>query len=302
VVEEVFTFLTASAPASIEMRLRVADEIGAVYADATQLHQVLMNLGANAFHAMQETGGEFVASVEEVALPRDFSELHPRFKGERAVQLTVSDSGKGLDPETADRMFEPFFTTKAVGEGTGLGLSVLHGIVQAHGGVIAVTSAVDEGTTIEIRLPIHPSEPEEPPRANRESREVQGRILVVDDDVAVGELLQMTLEALGHTVMVQTDSDAALAHFQQHAERYDLVITDQMMPRLTGPALAAAMIDVRPDMRIILMSGYPGDHLATAATGAHFVSSLPKPFDRGHLAAAIQTALVRLKAEPAGDH
>jgi PAS domain S-box-containing protein len=288
IVTEVLKLLRASLPATIEIQRRIEPETPPVDADPTQLHQVLLNLCTNAAHAMPQGG------VLEVGLAFEDLSIAPNapatLTAGRYIRLTVRDTGHGMDRATKDRIFEPFFTTKPPGEGTGLGLSVVHGIVTSHGGAIGVESAPEVGTTFTIYLPVGSST--ERPSLTPAAAPPQGRehLLVVDDDEAVATVTRRVLERAGYNVTMRTSSVAALALLSAGA-RYDLLLTDQTMPGLTGMQLALAAHRLRPDLPIILSTGYADvpDAEQRAAVGIREV--LMKPANLQDLAWAVRRAL-----------
>ncbi len=263
-------------------------------ADATQIHQVLMNLCTNAFFAMSENGGMLEVNLDVVEFDDELARPHPKLALGPYVRLTVSDSGHGMDPETRDRIFEPFFTTKGVGKGTGLGLSVVHGIVVNHGGQITVYSEPGLGTTFHVYLP-RSEAPAEERKAARVHPEVvitgSEQVLVVDDDEEVARMAEQMLKRLGYRVTAFTNSAEARDTFLAHPERFDIVITDQTMPQLTGVELAKELLAARPDLPIILISGF-----SELITGAKIKKLgirhyLMKPLVGGELAATIRQVL-----------
>jgi PAS domain S-box-containing protein len=254
VVREAITLLRASLPTTIEIRSHIATDVALVVGDPTQLHQVVMNLGTNAYHAMRDRGGVLEVRVDMVdvdaLLGGDDAE-------ERAVRIVISDTGQGMDAVTLERLFEPFFTTKPVGEGTGLGMSIVHGIITQHGGTIAVQSTPGSGTTFEIHLP---SAEQQAPAAEHSAAPTKvrgdGRILVVDDDAVIAKLLARVLTRAGYDVVQTTVPSHVPAMLVEADPPFDLVITDQTMPGMTGLELAARIQSWQSGFPIILLSGY----------------------------------------------
>jgi signal transduction histidine kinase/ActR/RegA family two-component response regulator len=268
-VEEGVQLLRAMLPSGIEVVHDMPDEPMLVRADATQISQVLMNLGTNAWQALGSQPGRIV-----VTLDRD---------GDLA-RLSVSDSGCGMDEGTMQRIFEPFFTTKAKGEGTGLGLPVVHGIVHAHGGHIGVHSRKGEGTTFVIRLPLIAEAEAAAPTQEAACQAAaplagQGRhVVYLDDYPAMVFMMKATLEVLGYRVTGFEDATVALAYLDQHAGDVDLLVTDYNMPRHSGLELAERVRDLRPELPVILASGYITDELRreAAAIGVHHLFDKPR--------------------------
>ena len=256
VMEEALKLLRASLPAMMEIRATFLPEEPAVLADATQIHQVLMNLGTNASQAMGEQG---VLEVREtmIDVDADLARTSPELRVGRYLHLTVSDSGCGMDRATLARIFDPFFTTKAQGEGTGLGLSVVHGIMKTHDGAITVYSEPGVGTAFHLYFPLAESGVSEvsapaalPPRGHGE------RVLYVDDEEPLVYLTKQVLGRLGYDVTGFVEAEAALEAFLAEPDRFDVIITDLSMPRLSGRDLAARILQVRPNIPIILATGY----------------------------------------------
>ncbi len=255
-VKEAMKMLRASIPATIEIRSSVSGQ-ALVHSDPAQIHQVLMNLCTNAGHAMREQGGILEVSVRDVELTEAMiphtGELEPGL----CVELVVKDTGHGIDPAIMDRIFDPFFTTKGSDEGTGLGLSVVHGIVKTYGGVIDVSSTPGEGTAFTILLPSvetigSPEAVEQPlPRG-------QGRVLVVDDEMTLATAMKMMLERLGYEAESRASGADALeaVRHEDESRPFDLVITDMTMPRMTGVELAGALLQLRPELPVVVCSGY----------------------------------------------
>jgi PAS domain S-box-containing protein len=291
VVHEVLRLLRASLPSTIDIRCAVAEDTGSVLADTTQMHQILMNLCANAEYAMRTTGGILEVRLRASAVDATGRAPHPTLPPGRYVHLAVHDTGTGMSPDVLERVFEPFFTTKGVGEGTGMGLAIVHGIVTSHGGAITVQSTPGVGTTFDIYLPcldspVAPLEAPKPPLPRG-----QGRILFVDDDGALAHLGHAMLEQLGYDVVTTTDSREALALFRATPQRFDLVLADQTMPHMTGEALVLALQRIRPDIPILLYTGFSHTIDATKAQALGVKGLLMKPLGLQELARAVQQAL-----------
>jgi signal transduction histidine kinase/ActR/RegA family two-component response regulator len=301
VVKEALKLLRSSLPATIEIRSSVAADVMPVVGDPTQLHQVLMNLCTNAYHAMRERGGLLDVRLEMARLDPRASVAIPQIEGDRAVRLAVRDTGHGMDAATLERLFEPFFTTKPVGEGTGLGMSIVHGIITDHGGTITVASQPGAGTTFEIYLPPAQAQPGSgvAVAAGPDARG-EGRILVVDDDAVIARLVARVLQRQGYEV-VPTTSPTEVGGMLANAERpFDLVITDQTMPGMTGLQLAQQIARWRPGFPVILMSGYSefGDRRDPGELGLRDL--LTKPVEMDVLTTAVGRVLRESRAGPAG--
>jgi PAS domain S-box-containing protein len=254
-VAEALVLLRAALPATIELRQELADNLSTVVADPTQIHQVLLNLCTNAAHAMRDTGGVLTVGLDTYESVANMPAGAPCLPPGSYVRLTVQDTGHGMPQALLERIFEPFFTTKDVGEGTGLGLAVVHGIIVNHGGTIQVDSAPGHGTTFTVYLPRSDQVTAPaglPPEAVPTGHEC---ILFVDDEDMLARLGQAALERLGYEVVVCTSGREALNTFQAAPERFALVITDHMMPRMTGVDLTHALRRIRPALPIILYTG-----------------------------------------------
>jgi nitrogen-specific signal transduction histidine kinase/ActR/RegA family two-component response regulator len=293
VVLEAVKLLRASVPSSVQMETNVDPDTPGVLADATQLHQVVVNLVTNAADAMRDHGGRLTLSLGWLQLDSHAAARLPPLEPGPHVRLRVSDTGHGMDPGVLERVFEPFFTTKPLGHGTGLGLAVAHTIVSDHHGRIAVRSKPGEGTTVEVILPQatepmvapEPATPEAPVRGNGE------RLLVVDDETAVLRVLAEQLQRLGYRVRTSTDPEEALETFSDDPDEFDLAITDLQMPRMTGVELAARFISVRADLPVVLITGNRSavePHVLRAAGVRELVD---KPFRLQDLSRAIRAAL-----------
>ncbi len=290
-VKEVLKFLRASLPSTIDIRPEIKAPGSQVMADPTQVHQVFMNLCTNAWHAMREKGGKLVAKIEDVVLDDRSRDLDGDMKPGPYLMLSVGDQGNGIPAHIRDRIFEPYFTTKKAGEGTGLGLAVVHGIVKSHGGSIRVDSEVGLGTTFRVFLPrveeesmAKTSSPETIPTGNE-------RILFVDDESQIVKLADIMLQDLGYTVISETDSLRALEVFQRDPLALDLIITDMTMPNMTGKELAAKVLAVRSDMPIILCTGFSEDIAPSEAKEQGISAFIMKPLNRDNLAPVVRDVL-----------
>lgn len=287
IVNEALKFLRTTLPTTIEVRQNIQSD-ALVMADPTQIHQMLMNLCTNADHAMREKGGVLEVKLEDVELDADFTASHPNMKPGAYVKLTVSDTGHGMPPDVLERIFDPFFSTKETGERTGMGLSVVHGIVENYEGVITADSEPGQGSTFKFYLPI--IERRKEPRYGAEDSIPTGseRILFVDDEPALANIGKQTLESLGYDVETRTSSIEALELFKAQHDRFDLVITDMTMPHLTGEDLAQELMRIKSNIPIFLCTGFStkiDDQKASAMGIRAFVS---KPVLRKEIAETIE--------------
>jgi len=257
ILEEALKMLRATLPSTIEVKEVESNDVGVINANPAQMHQVIMNLCTNAAHAMQDDGGVLGVEIESVEMGSEDPETgHLDLPSGSYLRLTVSDAGYGIPRHLVDKIFDPYFTTKDTGEGTGLGLSVVQGIVKAHEGTVAVDSEPGKGTTFHVYLPI--IQGEEKPEKESEVPLPTGseRILFIDDEELLIELGSLVLEMLGYEVVPKQSSVEALALFRSEPDRFDLVITDMTMPKMTGDKLARELMKIRPDIPIILCTGH----------------------------------------------
>ncbi len=292
IIKESIKFLRASIPTSIEIRLHLESETSVVLADPTQMHQVLMNLCTNAAQAMGNESGVLEVALSDVDIECEADELALEKQSGPYIRLAVSDTGEGILPENVERIFDPFFTTKDLGQGTGMGLSVVHGIVRSHGGTIRVTSEPGKKTQFEVLLPRHELEPIETEIHNSATL-ARGteKILVVDDEESIVDILKQTLLYLGYKVEGESSSLNALETFRSKPAGFDLVITDMTMPGLTGAKLARELMDIRPDIPIILCTGF-SDKISTEEAKAIGIRELLlKPLDTASLADKVRKVL-----------
>lgn len=293
VVEETLRLVRASLPSTIAIRTRLAPTLSAVVGDASQVQQVLLNLCTNAEYAMRgRPGAALEVTTSEVALDSVAAGAAGVVPG-CYVRITVSDTGAGIPAEQLPRIFEPFFTTKPVGEGTGLGLAVAHGIVSSHGGAIRARSAPGQGTTFEVDLPCAPASAAIPAIEAPPLQPGTGRILIVDDEVALVNVIKRILLRLGYSPIVAHDAEQALDLFDQAPDAVDLVITDLTMPDMTGDVLARELLARRPDLPIVLVTGFSPHMTPERARELGIAAYLTKPMEIVELAATLQRLLPR---------
>ena len=255
IVKETVKLLRATTPTTISIKVNTLSESDLILGDPTQIQQVLMNLCTNAAHAMREKGGALDIELSDYSVSP--SNGNPDgIKPGLYVKLTVRDTGTGMSPDIMDKIFDPFFTTKKLGEGTGLGLSVVHGIVKQHDGHITVESEPGRGSTFTVYFPQIAGELETDAVSDDEIPTGSERILFVDDEEALVEMGEDILAELGYEVTSRMSSREALALFKADPSRFDLVITDQTMPEMTGIELAKEILAIRADMPIIMCTGF----------------------------------------------
>lgn len=292
VIKEVLKLLRASLPTTIEIRQDLSTVPGRMaLANPTQIHQVLMNLCTNAGHAMRETGGILGVTLSEVQLDKDTVAPYHELKPGRHFKLSVTDTGHGMDHATLERIFDPFFTTKGPGEGTGMGLAVAHGIVKSHGGAIAVYSEPGHGSIFNVYLPCLESGIVDLPDGDPTLPGGKERILLVDDEEVLIDMGRRMLERLGYKVLSKMSGSEAISLFRDQPDQFDLVITDYTMPHMTGMGLAREMMRIRPDIPIILCTGFSEMISEENAKKVGIREFIMKPLTWSELAGAVRRAL-----------
>ena len=292
-IDEVLKFLKVSLPENIEIRQDISVDSDMVMADAVQIHQVMMNLCTNALHAMMEKGGVLTVALKRVDLDVGNTMTYPNIKPGPYVKLSVRDTGNGIGQEVMGRIFDPYFTTKEKGLGTGLGLSVVHRIIESHGGRITVESEPGEGTLFEILLPrIEGRSEREAPDLRRPPSAGQERIIFVDDEEGLVSMAERYLGTLGYEVSAFTSPSRALEAFRTDPDGFDLLITDLTMPQMSGDELAQRIREGRPDIPIILCTGYSERLTKEGVKELGIQAFVMKPFKIRDLAEEIQ-AVVR---------
>lgn len=291
IVKEALKLLRASIPSTIDMQYKISKESCMVVADPTQMHQVLMNLCANAAHAMEAKGGVLEIELAPVQITPEEAGRYPDLPSGSYARLSVRDTGSGMNPQIMSRIFDPFFTTKQPGKGTGMGLAVVHGIVKGHGGFISVESQPGTGSTFHVVLPRVLEEKMQDVQTAVESPGGTERILFVDDEAILVDVGTRLLESLGYTVAPHKSSIEALNDFQQQPYGYDLVITDQTMPHMTGYELAQKMMAIRADIAVILCTGYSEAVSEARAQEAGIKALVIKPIKRQEIAQTVRQVL-----------
>lgn len=291
VVEEALKLLRQTIPATTPIHATITPQAGIILADATQIHQIVMNLCTNAYHAVRDVNGAIDIRLDAIELDQQralqFSDLPPG----AYARLVIKDTGTGMPAAIKSRIFEPFFTTKRQGEGTGMGLAVVYGIIHNLGGAIEVKSEVGEGTIMHVLLPMSLGEEVELQDVQESLQSGSERILFVDDESMLATLGKEILDELGYHVTATTSAKNALKMFNQAPSSYDLIISDQSMPEISGADLAKAMMHVRPDIPIILCTGYSETIDADRARALGIKAFLMKPIDQNTLASTIREVL-----------
>ncbi|MEZ5427839.1 MAG: response regulator [Pyrinomonadaceae bacterium] len=284
IIDESLRFLRATIPTQIEITQQIERDLPSVSADETQIHQILMNLGVNAAHAMP-SGGQLKVSLTDVILQNDEANVSIGLNAGHYLRLSVSDTGKGMDKETCDRIFEPFFTTKAAGEGTGLGLSVVHGIMKSHEGAVTVYSEPGKGTMFNLYFPAvltpNTTIPTTVQTASPKSGKT-GHILYVDDEESLVFLAERMLERLGYEVSGFVYPKDAIEAFRRNPSEYDIVITDMAMPGIDGAELVRQIRQIRSDVPIVMTTGYirPQDTDIAAELGVKDIVLKPSSVEK----------------------
>lgn len=294
ILKEALKLLRASLPTTIELNVSIDTDCRPILADPTQMHQVLMNLCTNAKDAIGEESGSLTVSLSE----REFTAGGilsdcPQITSGTYLDLEVSDTGSGMDDLTLSKIFDPFFTTKEKGKGTGLGLAVVHGIVKQHRGEITVVCDPIQGTTFHIYIPVIDEE-WQPPEQEKLEAIPQGsgeRILLVDDEAVLSNMLQKILESIGYSVVAFTSSIEASEAYEKNPDGFDLLITDMTMPEMTGVDLSRKLLSLRPDLPIVLCTGFSEAINEEKARSYGIREYLKKPVDKHILAKAIRKAL-----------
>ncbi len=296
IIKEGIKLMRASLPSSIEIHEKIDTESGIVIADPTGIHQILVNLCTNAFHAMADEKGVLTVKLTKVELRKEDTAFEPGISAGAFIELVVSDTGCGMDQKTMARIFEPYFTTKEIGKGSGMGLALVHGIVQGCGGFIRVESKLGEGSAFHVYLPSADMKTETAMEKPKEDPLPGGkeRILVVDDEEVIVGMYEAALKQLGYSVSAYDDSKMAIEAFLSSPNDFDIVITDQTMPNIVGSELARQMLNSRPDIPIILCTGYSAMISEEKAEEIGIKRFLMKPVSRKDLAITVREELDRI--------
>jgi PAS domain S-box-containing protein len=293
-VRDALNLLRSTLPSTIRIDARIAGDTPLVLADITQIHQVMTNLGTNAAHAMKRSAGTLSISLDAVAIDEAAATTDAQLQAGRYARITVKDDGEGMSAETVKRIFEPFFTTKLPGEGTGLGLAVVHGIVRDHEGAITVESELGRGTTITVYLPEHEAALVEEAAPKAELRRASGqRVLFIDDEVVLCRSVSSLLERLGYEVTARSDPSEALELFRKAPHAYDVVLTDLTMPGLTGVDVAREVQKLSPHMPVLMMSGFNSTWTPEALRAVGVVDLIKKPLGALQLSETLASVFTR---------
>ena len=292
-ITEALRLLRATIPSTIEIRQGISPGVGEVLADPIQLHQVIMNLCTNAAHAMREKGGEIEVDLRQAEIKEEMLPLYLDLKPGLYVKLSVSDTGTGIAPDIIGKIFDPFFTTKKRGEGTGLGLSVVYGIVKECGGSVTVQSEFGKGSTFSVYLPAIERGGELTEESSSPIPGGKGRIIFIDDEHTLAEMGREMLQGLGYEVLAATSGATALELFRTQPDRFDLVIADMTMPGMTGKELAVELLSIRPGIPIILCTGFSEILTEEGAKSMGIREFAMKPLTLKSIAKLVRKALVK---------
>jgi len=296
VIKEAASLLRASIPATVDIKQVYQKNVSPVLADPTQIHQVIVNLGSNAFYAMREKGGVMTISLRELVVtdvPEKMTGSSPGLPPGNYLKLSVTDTGHGMRPEISEQIFDPFFTTKEMATNTGMGLSIIHGIITGHDGRIMVSSELGKGTTFDIYLPeirIQPARESSAPEAPIDVLPAgRGHILIVDDEIQSSKIIQKIVSNLGYDTTCFNHSEKALEYFREQYKAIDLIITDLVMANMTGDVLAAELMKIKPELPVIICTGHR--EMLNNSDTTKIRDILIKPVSRHDLAQAVQRAL-----------
>jgi len=300
VLKEVLKLCRSTIPVNIEIVQKIQQDCGSIRGNATQLHQIGMNLITNAYHAVQEKNGKIIVGLEEIEIDQ-INLIDTSINPGKYLLFTVSDDGIGMAEKLKNKIFEPYFTTKEQGKGTGLGLAVVYGIVKEYGGEIEMETEIGSGTTFRIYLPlIDKSEDKSITEAKTELETGHENILLVDDEPAVVRLEQQMLERLGYKISSHTSSLDAVEVFRSNPDAFDIVLTDMTMPNMTGDQLAKEILSIKPDMPIIICTGFSENMNKEQAEIIGIKGFLMKPIIKSDMAQMVRKVLDAINNEPHG--
>ena len=291
IVKEALNLLRASLPATITIQEDILIRAGTVLADSTQIHQLVMNLCTNAFHAMEENGGILAVALDKREFSVNDTNFYQGIEAGKYLKLSVSDTGHGMDKEMITRIFEPFFTTKEVGKGTGIGLSTVHGIIEEHGGTIIVNSQPGLGTSFHVFFPVMSEETMEQSGPENYIPSGHENILFLDDEENIAEMGGQMLKECGYTIVSMTNPYDALKAFQATPDKYDIVVTDMTMPDMTGDKFAKKLMEIRPDIPVIICTGFSSLTTKEKSLKMGIKAFLKKPLTIFELASTVRNVL-----------
>jgi len=291
VIKDALKFLRSTIPTTINIHRDIQTTEETILADPTQINQIIMNLCINASQAMEQTGGDLNVTVAKVILDNNSAKDYPDLKSGDHVKIMISDTGPGIDPEIIGQIFDPYFTTKEVSKGSGMGLSIVHGIVKSHSGTIAVDSSQGKGTKFIIFFPLATEKPMVEAQTIHDIPRGNETILFVDDELSITKMVQRMFERLGYKVETTTTPRDALERFSLNPDNFDLVITDMTMPQMTGVKLAKKLMDIREDIPIIVCAGHSTLVNEEKAKELSLAAYIMKPIDMQETAQTIRKVL-----------
>ena len=295
IIKEVLNFIRSSIPTTIEIKQNIVSD-SLIMGNSTQLHRIMMNLCTNAAHAMENKGGALEIILKDITIDRVPMRGNSHLKSGNYIEIKVSDTGDGIAPQIIDKIFEPYFTTKGPGEGTGMGLAMVHGIVETYGGKIFVESKLGKGTIFTIYLPVAREGKAHQQYKVKELPTGQERILFVDDEAQIAKMASRMLGQLGYSVTTRTSSVDALEVFKAKPSDFDLVISDVTMPKMTGDQLAKELLEIRPDIPVILCTGYSKRLSEEKSSEIGIKAFAHKPIVKEDLATTVRRVLDKAKA------
>lgn len=291
IIEDLFKIIKTLKPPDVIIQLEIDPECDPILSNPTQINQLVINLCTNAFHSMREKGGVLTLSLKKIAIDSTTAKKFYTLHQGSYLRLSVSDTGHGMDPKIVDKIFEPSFSTKGTGEGFGLGLAIVRDIVKTHKGEIVVDTKPGKGTTFHMYFPITKKRTKKTAHKAEKIKGGNENILLVDDEQSIAEMLSISLQRLGYNVTALTSSLKALEKFQDSPNNFDIVITDQIMPGLSGDLLVIELLKIKPDIPIIICTGFSEEINKEKATELGIKEFLLKPFTRLQLCQTIRNIL-----------
>jgi len=291
VIKDALKFLRSTIPSNITIKKQLPEKDVPILGDPIQITQVLMNICTNASQEMVETGGTLEINVENVILNEKAANGYSGFKEGNYIKITISDTGPGIAAKNINQIFDPYFTTKEVGKGSGMGLSIVHGIVKNHNGAVSVDSKPGKGTTFSILFPLTLEKPEMEKGSSKKLLQGSETIIFIDDDASIVKMGKSMLERLGYTVEIKMNPVEALELFKSKPDQFDLVITDMTMPQMTGVTLYEKLMEIRPDIPVILCTGHSSLIDEEKAKRLGVAGYVMKPASMSTIAKAIRKVL-----------